>query len=186
MTDVERARLARILGMLGSEHAGERAAAGLKAEEFRKKHGLTWPQMLSLPPLMPDPPQRDPAKEAAEAKARTEAETRRAAKAAVDAAAREAQHAAYRAAARERMREADEREARAAPPPPPPPEPEPHVPWTEPRYTPWTWTPPRPPRLLPFEQIWRPKLEGAYPMVLICALISFWIISIAGAIAGKF
>jgi hypothetical protein len=42
MTDRARARLATILGMLGSEHAGERAAAGLQAEAFRKKHGLTW------------------------------------------------------------------------------------------------------------------------------------------------
>jgi hypothetical protein len=35
--------------MLGSDHAGERAAAGLQAEAFRKKHGLTWEQMLTSP-----------------------------------------------------------------------------------------------------------------------------------------
>jgi hypothetical protein len=47
MTDAERQRLAAILGMLGSEHAGERAAAGLQAEAFRKKHGLAWDQLLA-------------------------------------------------------------------------------------------------------------------------------------------
>ena len=66
LTTAERQRLARILGMVGSEHAGERAAAGLKAEEFRKKHGLTWAEMLAQPPLRPEPPPRDTAKEAAE------------------------------------------------------------------------------------------------------------------------
>jgi hypothetical protein len=51
MSAAERARLARILGMLGSEHAGERAAAALQAEAFRKRHGLTWEGMLSLPAI---------------------------------------------------------------------------------------------------------------------------------------
>lgn len=51
MTAAERQRLARILGMLGSEHAGERASAGLQAEAFRKRHGLTWEEMLALPPV---------------------------------------------------------------------------------------------------------------------------------------
>jgi hypothetical protein len=50
MTSTDRRRLAAILGMLGSDHAGERAAAGLQAEAFRKKHGLTWEQMLATPP----------------------------------------------------------------------------------------------------------------------------------------
>jgi hypothetical protein len=49
MTGVDRARLARILGMLGSEHAGERASAALRAEAFRKRHGMAWEQMLALP-----------------------------------------------------------------------------------------------------------------------------------------
>jgi hypothetical protein len=49
LTADERARLARILGMLGSEYPGERASAGLQAEAFRKRHGLTWEAMLSLP-----------------------------------------------------------------------------------------------------------------------------------------
>jgi hypothetical protein len=50
MTSTDRRRLAAILGMLGSEFDGERAAAGLQAETFRKKHGLTWEQMLATPP----------------------------------------------------------------------------------------------------------------------------------------
>ena len=50
MTATDRQRLARILGMLGSEHAGERASAALQAEAFRKRHGMTWEEMLALPP----------------------------------------------------------------------------------------------------------------------------------------
>ena len=60
MTAAERQRLARILGMLGSEHAGERASAGLQAEAFRKRHGLTWEGMLSLPPFLAEPAPRPP------------------------------------------------------------------------------------------------------------------------------
>jgi hypothetical protein len=55
MTSTDRRRLAAILGMLGSEFDGERAAAGLQAEAFRKKHGLTWEQMLSLPAVREEP-----------------------------------------------------------------------------------------------------------------------------------
>jgi hypothetical protein len=43
----ERQRLAAILGMLGSDQAGERAAAGLQAEAFRQKHGLTWDEVVN-------------------------------------------------------------------------------------------------------------------------------------------
>ena len=65
MTDADRQRLAAILGMLGSEHAGERAAAGLQAEAFRRKHGLTWekmlqPVVLNIPPRQPEPPAPSP------------------------------------------------------------------------------------------------------------------------------
>jgi hypothetical protein len=55
MTAAERQRLARILGMLGSEHPGESASAALQAEAFRKRLGLTWEEMLSLPPVDPAP-----------------------------------------------------------------------------------------------------------------------------------
>jgi hypothetical protein len=65
MTDADRQRLAAILGMLGSEHAGERAAAGLQAEAFRRKHGLTWekmlqPVVLNIPARQPEPPAPPP------------------------------------------------------------------------------------------------------------------------------
>jgi hypothetical protein len=35
--------------MLGSDHAGERASAALRAEAFRKRHAMTWEEMLALP-----------------------------------------------------------------------------------------------------------------------------------------
>jgi hypothetical protein len=40
-------RLAKFLGMLGSAHAGERAAAGLKADKLVREAGLTWHQVIS-------------------------------------------------------------------------------------------------------------------------------------------
>ena len=58
MNENERRRLAAILGMLGSNQAGERDAAAMQAEAFRKKHGLTWSELLSLPPI--DHVDRDP------------------------------------------------------------------------------------------------------------------------------
>jgi hypothetical protein len=39
-------RLAKILGRLGSEHAGERASAGLKAHELIKSMGLQWSDVI--------------------------------------------------------------------------------------------------------------------------------------------
>ena len=47
MTNTERQRIAAILGMLGSSHVGERDAAALQAEAFRRKHGLTWAEMIN-------------------------------------------------------------------------------------------------------------------------------------------
>ena len=45
-------RLVKLLGMLGSAHDGERAAAGLKAHELRR-HGLTWSDILLAAPAPP-------------------------------------------------------------------------------------------------------------------------------------
>jgi hypothetical protein len=45
-------RLCKILGRLGSDHAGERAAAGLKAHELVKRAGLQWADLIA-PPLAP-------------------------------------------------------------------------------------------------------------------------------------
>jgi len=53
MTGAERQRLAAILGMLGSNSAGERDAAALAAEEFRKQHRMTWKEVLSLTAIEP-------------------------------------------------------------------------------------------------------------------------------------
>lgn len=47
MTDTDRKRLASILGMLGSNSAGERDNAARQAEAFRRKHGMTWEQLVS-------------------------------------------------------------------------------------------------------------------------------------------
>ncbi len=72
MTPADRAKLARILGMLGSEHAGERASAALQAEAFRKRHGMTWEEMLAAPvvevvvvpePVWTPPPEPEPVPE---------------------------------------------------------------------------------------------------------------------------
>jgi hypothetical protein len=64
VTEPERQRLTAILGMLGSTHAGERAAAALQAEALRRKLGLTWAELLASqedePPSPPPPPARTP------------------------------------------------------------------------------------------------------------------------------
>jgi hypothetical protein len=43
-------RLIKLLGMLGSAHDGERAAAGLKAHEFIRRHGLSWSDIIVATP----------------------------------------------------------------------------------------------------------------------------------------
>jgi hypothetical protein len=173
VTAADRRKLAAILGMLGSEYPGERAAAGLQAEAFRKRHGLTWEAMLSLPsgepapsperPEPPPPPPVDPAQEAAQRQAAEDLAAAQAKWAREDA----ARKAAWRA-------EQAEKAAREAEPPP--------------RFDPpLPWVPPRPPRPLPFERIWRPKMEMAMsPRGLVFALIGVWIMSIIGVIAEKF
>jgi hypothetical protein len=40
-------RLAKLCGMLGSAHDGERAAAAAMADKFVRDYGLTWPQVIS-------------------------------------------------------------------------------------------------------------------------------------------
>jgi hypothetical protein len=40
-------RLAKLCGMLGSNHDGERAAAGLKADQLVRNLGLTWADIIS-------------------------------------------------------------------------------------------------------------------------------------------
>jgi hypothetical protein len=43
-----RKRLVRVLGMLGSAHAGERDAAALMATRMLKEAGLTWYDVLNV------------------------------------------------------------------------------------------------------------------------------------------
>jgi hypothetical protein len=47
--ELDRERLARILGLLGSAHAGERAAAGAKADQLIRLAGLTWAELIASP-----------------------------------------------------------------------------------------------------------------------------------------
>jgi hypothetical protein len=42
----DRERLAKMLGLLGSDHPGERDAAGLAAHRFIRDRGLTWADIL--------------------------------------------------------------------------------------------------------------------------------------------
>jgi hypothetical protein len=52
MTLLDREQLARVLGMLGSDHDGEVAAAGRQAERLRRQAEMTWHEILS-PPAAP-------------------------------------------------------------------------------------------------------------------------------------
>ena len=52
--DLDRERLAKLLGMMGSAHDGEVVAAARQAERLRADAGPTWPEIL-LPRLPPPP-----------------------------------------------------------------------------------------------------------------------------------
>lgn len=54
LTSAERARLVGILGRLGSDHDGERAAAGLLASRLLNGKGLTWDTLISTAEAPPD------------------------------------------------------------------------------------------------------------------------------------
>jgi hypothetical protein len=49
-------RLIKLLGMTGSKHDGERAAAGLKANELLRRCGLRWDDVICVPWLEPPDP----------------------------------------------------------------------------------------------------------------------------------
>jgi hypothetical protein len=53
MTALDRDRLARVLGMLGSAHDGEVAAAGRIAHEIVRSSGATWFDVVAARPAMP-------------------------------------------------------------------------------------------------------------------------------------
>jgi hypothetical protein len=42
-------RLAKLCGMFGSDHDGERAAAAQMADRLVKQHGLRWSDVISVP-----------------------------------------------------------------------------------------------------------------------------------------
>jgi len=54
LTQAERTKLLGVLGMLGSDHDGERAAAGLLAVKLLRERGLGWDDVLAPPPPAPD------------------------------------------------------------------------------------------------------------------------------------
>jgi len=56
MRQTDLVRLVRILGMLGSDHAGERASAALAAHRLVKGTGGSWWQLLSPAKVAPPPP----------------------------------------------------------------------------------------------------------------------------------
>jgi hypothetical protein len=51
LSEQDRERLAKLLGLLSSDHAGERASAGLMAWKFIKSRDLTWFEVLQ--PVLP-------------------------------------------------------------------------------------------------------------------------------------
>jgi hypothetical protein len=58
---VDLQRLARVCGLLGSDHDGEALAAARQAEKLRQKVGLTWDELLvpSIRQRSADPPPDD-------------------------------------------------------------------------------------------------------------------------------
>jgi hypothetical protein len=46
LSQADHSRLVKLLGVLGSEHAGERDAAALAIERLRRSTGLTWAELL--------------------------------------------------------------------------------------------------------------------------------------------
>jgi hypothetical protein len=51
----ERNRLAKMLALLGSDHAGERDAAAMAAHRLLQQHQITWPDLLARPPVRREP-----------------------------------------------------------------------------------------------------------------------------------
>ena len=62
---LDRDRLAKLLGMMGSTHDGEVVAAARQVERLRADAGLTWPEILV--PRLPPPPRGKNVRTVAEA-----------------------------------------------------------------------------------------------------------------------
>lgn len=58
LAPADSARLAKLLGLLGSNHSGERAAAGLKAHRLVSSRNLSWSDLLA-PARLTGPSDRD-------------------------------------------------------------------------------------------------------------------------------
>jgi hypothetical protein len=71
MQTADLTKLNRILGMLGSDNAGERAAAALAADRLVKKMGTNWWSLLGEPDLAP---RRGPRRGVAQGAVRTVSE----------------------------------------------------------------------------------------------------------------
>jgi hypothetical protein len=59
MAGLDRRRLARVLGMLGSGHDGEVLAAGRLVERLRQQAGATWDEILGQSAATPNSHQHD-------------------------------------------------------------------------------------------------------------------------------
>ena len=66
LAEADTRRLIKVLGMLGSDHAGERAAAGLKAHKLLRDNGATWEGLLYFSKPAPEAPPVSGAKHAGE------------------------------------------------------------------------------------------------------------------------
>ena len=55
-----RVRLTKLLGLLGSDHVGERANAGAMADKLLREAGLTWESLLNGAAERKPPPAYDP------------------------------------------------------------------------------------------------------------------------------
>lgn len=51
----ERSTIAKLLGLIGSDHDAEALSAARKAHELVKSRGITWPDLLGLDELPPEP-----------------------------------------------------------------------------------------------------------------------------------
>jgi hypothetical protein len=61
VTPADRDRLVAVLGMLGSDHVGERASAGLHATRLLRERRLTWGDVITpAGPSAPPPPRSPP------------------------------------------------------------------------------------------------------------------------------
>ena len=56
----DRERLAKLLGMLGSDHAGERDNAARAAHQLVQQRGITWREVVTHPPLSDTDQSTDP------------------------------------------------------------------------------------------------------------------------------